>query len=108
MLDSALRDFAPRVSFVSPEDLDPDSQQDHADHAPLLHVLILQMAREIANDWHDVRTCADDRCGKLFCRQEGRSTVRSPRSDSMFCTHVCARRFHQRNYQKQKRNAERQ
>ncbi len=108
MLDEGLKVFAPRVLFFSPEEaLDLDSEAD-TDFAPLLHVLILQMAHAIANDWHDVRACADDRCGKLFCRQEGRAKVRSPRNDSMFCSHVCARRFHQRNYRKKKRNAARQ
>lgn len=108
MLEEGLKAFAPRVLFFSPAEaveLDPGID---SDFAPLLHVLILQMAHAIANDWRDVRTCADDRCGKLFCRQEGRARVRSPRNDSMFCSHLCARRFHQRNYRKQKRNAERQ
>lgn len=108
MLDEGLKAFAPRVNFVSPADDDLDSRIGHADFAPLFHVLILQMAHAIAKDWRDVRTCADDRCGKLFCKQEGRATVRSPRNDSRFCSHVCARRFHQRNYRKQKRSAEQQ
>jgi hypothetical protein len=106
MLDEGLKMFAPRVSFISPADGDLDSRSE-SDFAPLLHVLMLQMAHAIADDWRHVRTCADDRCGKLFCRQEGRARVRSPRNDSMFCSHVCARRFHQRNYRKQKRAAER-
>ncbi|UTI63891.1 hypothetical protein NBH00_21420 [Paraconexibacter antarcticus] len=109
MLEDGLRAFAPRVDYVSPEEavhLDPATT--HSDFAPLLHVLVLQMAHAIANDWRDVRTCADDRCGKLFSRQDGVATVRSPRKDAMFCSPVCARRFTQRNYRKKKRDAERQ
>lgn len=101
MLNEGLSVLAPRASFSF------SSQAAVADayRPPLLHQLVLQMAREIQNDWNNIRVCANDRCGNLFARQIGRAKTRAPRKDSRFCSSICARQFHQREYRARKRAA---
>jgi len=101
MLNEGLSVLAPRASFSF------SSQAAAADayRPPLLYLLVLQMAREIQNDWNGIRVCGNDRCGKLFARQLGRATTRAPRKDSLFCSSICARQHHQREYLARKRAA---
>lgn len=101
MLNEGLSVLAPRAAFS----FSPEAAVEDAYRPPLLHLLVLQMAREIQSDWNNIRVCANDRCGNLFARQIGRATTRAPRKDSRFCSSICARQFHQREYRARKRAA---
>jgi hypothetical protein len=103
MLDEGLSVLAPRAWFSFSSQGAVGSAD--AYRPPLLHLLVLQMAREIQNDWNGIRVCGNDRCGKLFARQLGRATTRAPRKDSRFCSSICARQYHQREYRARKRAA---
>lgn len=59
-------------------------------HGTAYTAMALQLANHLHENW-EWKVCANERCGQLFNRQDGRADHRQHRVDAMYCTRACGR-----------------
>ncbi len=100
--------FAPRLEIHDPilnAALAGDAAgQPWLKHLPLFSVCCAELFNHVL-DSEPYRICANERCWRLFVRQEGRATKGTKRSSGVrFCSASCARAQAQRAYRQRRRS----
>jgi hypothetical protein len=118
-LDLFLQRFSPRIELdwsfsrgIEPSELEmmfqpTDSMEIHAVRetrsAPLYAICALELFNHIVGD-ADYRECGNERCGRTFVKQEGRSDKGQHRSRGViYCSASCARATAQRDYRSRRK-----
>lgn len=100
-LGVSLETFTPRLSFQSGD----GTAGPYSDLATAWHICCLEMFNHIV-EAAPYKTCANETCGRLFVRQEGRAVHGQHRSTGVkYCSAECARAQAQRQYRRRKRGA---
>ncbi len=95
-LNHGLRDFHIALELGSTEDALPNRFRGAASQPSLFAVLCLQLWNHIA-EGATYRRCQNERCGRLFVRQQGRAKRHQHRTEGvMYCSRDCARAQAQR------------
>lgn len=100
--------FAPRLEIHDPivdgAEAGDVAGQPWLKYLPLFSVCCAELFNHVVES-EPYRTCANERCGRLFVRQEGRATKGTRRSSGVrFCSASCARAQAQRAYRQRRRS----
>jgi hypothetical protein len=105
VLGFALEPFSPTIIVFKTED-EPRSGTQLADYG-LWNILCLELFNHIV-EHAEYHTCANETCGRLFVRQEGRAVHGQHRARGVkYCSAACARAQAQRQYRRRKARARR-
>jgi len=97
-LSDAMSVFTPTISFEASMPAEP------GESPPLYCVLCLELFNHILDN-AAYRTCANETCGRLFVRQQGRSEHGQHRASGvLYCSHSCARAQANRAYRRRRRS----
>ena len=103
LLNEALGAFTAHVSLHS--DRATGRREPHW-HATTWQALSLQIFNDIASG-SQFKTCANEKCGRIFVRQRGTSRFGQSRATGvMYCTPSCARAQAQREYRRRKKTGD--
>jgi hypothetical protein len=96
-LTSGLSVFHPKVTLTAPSKRPAHGWMSGAT-VPLFSTCCLELFNHMVED-ATYRRCENDRCGRVFVRQKGRSEVgQHRRTGIMYCSNTCARAVAQRRY----------
>jgi hypothetical protein len=99
-LRTGLKPFSPRLTH-SPAEISVDpGPHSHGEMIPLYCVMCLELFNHIVEE-AEYRKCANETCGRLFVRQQGRALHGQHRTKGVkYCSPECARAQAQRQYRR--------
>jgi hypothetical protein len=113
LFDFALMPFHPGISFLDDDEFADEANDGRrfrvkpgSGHArqglDLFPICCLELYNHIVEE-AEYRACANETCGRLFVRQEGRSTFNQRWTTGVkYCSALCAKAQAQRNYRRRK------